>query len=296
MKLDFVIIGAQKSGSTYVQRQVAAHPGAYTPYGETPFFQDPDYNEAGYDQLINDLAKSAGDRKIGVKRPNYFPSPEVPERILRHAPDARLLVVLRDPRERIVSAYFHLMRHTLPVAPLDAGLRSLLDDQIDETQWPIAKTVLTFGNYGQHLEMWRRFFPAEQLLVIFLQDVKRDPEETLRRCYEHLGLEVRPPVQFPRRPMEGVYSMTRQRWNHAIARLEYVYSDDRRRIHKNPNLLIRSLGLSLRGVDQTLLARMFPAKPPALPKDLMQRLTEYYEPDVRLLESLTGRDLIEWRT
>lgn len=295
--LDFVIIGAQKAGSTFLQERVTAHPDAYTPAGETPFFQDPDYTEAGYQKLVDDLRAQAGDRKIGIKRPNYLGEPEVPARVRQHAPETRLQAVLRDPRERAVSAYFQMMRHrNVPRESIEVALPRILAGDYD-TRWPISPTVLQYGRYGEHLERWLQAFPSEQLQVVFYEDIKSDPDGCVRRAYEHFGLDpsfVPPPTE--KRPMEGVYSLTRQRINavgHAIA---YQRFDDGRRVLRRQGFVPNAAHALFRGLDRVVWRRLFAARAPKPSPRLRQQLTDYYADDVRKLEELTGRDLTAWRT
>lgn len=294
--LDFVIIGAQKSGSTFIQERVGAHPEAYTPYGETPYFQDPDYNADGFEALVAELKTSAGDRKIGIKRPNYLACPEVPARIRTHAPNVRLIAVLRDPRERAVSAYYHLMRsRMIPISEIEAGLPRILDGELLQ-RWPASQTLLDYGLYGKHLQDWLGVFPSEQILVQFYQDIKTDQATLSRQAFEHLGLDPAF-LDFPtrRRPMEGIYSLTRQRWNAAAVAIGYQLYDGGRRTRPRSNYAARAAWLAMSGIDRVLWSRLFKARAPKLSPSLWSRLTDYYADDTCLLEELTGRDLSAWR-
>ncbi|MEM1304013.1 MAG: sulfotransferase domain-containing protein [Planctomycetota bacterium] len=293
--LDFLIIGAQKAGSTYLQQLVGDHPDLYTPHGETTFFQDPDYSPDGFEAMIAGLRAAAGTRRIGIKRPNYLAEPEVPERVKRHAPDVRLVAVLRDPRERAISAYFHLMRsRLLPIEPIELGLPRVLDG--DYTQrWPTSPTLLGYGRYAEQIKRWREHFPPEQLLVQFHQDIKTRATEMASEAFAHLlvdGAKATPQVH--RRPMAGVYSLWRQRFNvlqRAIGRESF---DEGRRTRPRANPVSAAAAATLRKFDKLVLARVFPARPPKLSPELRDRLTDYYADDVRELAELTKRDLSAW--
>lgn len=122
---NFIIIGAQKSASTFLQACLNDHPDIYMPYGETPFFESPDYERNN----IRDLEKIFVDRDekcIGIKRPTYIGKPEVPERILAHLPNAKLIAVLRNPIDRAISAYFHNINYGfIPAIDVETGSKSL---------------------------------------------------------------------------------------------------------------------------------------------------------------------------
>ena len=93
---DFVIIGAQKSASSFMQLCLADHPDIYIPEGETPFFESPDY-EQGDIHEIEELFEGRSEKCLGIKRPNYIGKAEVPNRILKHLPNAKLIAILRNP-------------------------------------------------------------------------------------------------------------------------------------------------------------------------------------------------------
>ena len=94
---DFVLIGGQKAGSTFVQEALRQHPAVFTPHGETPFFQDPDYTPNDLSPLERELQGARAGQRVGIKRPNYLGEPEVPPRLARDLPGVKLIAVLREP-------------------------------------------------------------------------------------------------------------------------------------------------------------------------------------------------------
>lgn len=102
---NFLIIGAQKSATTFLLRCLREHPDVFVPSGEIPFFEDPDYSQGDIESFARLFARGCHKKAVGLKRPNYLHKPECPERIHRHIPSARLIVILRDPIERAISAY-----------------------------------------------------------------------------------------------------------------------------------------------------------------------------------------------
>ena len=111
MKLDFIIIGGQKCGSTYLHHIINEHPEIDTLPGESPYFESPDYEDYGMDKLeklINELDQN---KVIGIKRPNYLSKPEVPLRIFKENRKIKLIVILRNPIERLWAKYSHRHRN-----------------------------------------------------------------------------------------------------------------------------------------------------------------------------------------
>jgi hypothetical protein len=127
------------------------------------------------------------------------------------APDAKLVVVLRDPVERYRSGVAHEVQRG---GIFDA---SAADDAFGR------------GLYGQHLERWFQHWPRAQMLVLQYEQCCRDPAANLRRTYEFAGLD---PVHRPRR-LRRRANVTKARVALSAeerARLTTAYLDDVRRL------------------------------------------------------------------
>src|SRR5262245_22488050 len=148
--LDFVIIGAQKAGSTYLQDCMAEHHQIYLMPGECVAFEDPEYEKYRLGQL-DEVRGRAGRRLAGVKRPTYLPSSVVAGRIAAHCPRAKLIAALRDPIARAISAYFHYMTFgSLPIAPIETGMQRIIEGEYTQ-RFPRAPEVIEYGKYHTHL-------------------------------------------------------------------------------------------------------------------------------------------------
>ena len=129
-KLDFMIIGAQKSCSSYVHFCLLDHPEVYIPEEEIPYFENPDYENKDLTKIKLDSCKEY--KMIGIKRLNYLGEDEVPKRIFKNNPKIKLIAILRNPIERAISAYFHNIKYGfIPVINLEKGLLKILNS--DET-------------------------------------------------------------------------------------------------------------------------------------------------------------------
>jgi len=92
MRLNFLILGAQKSASTFLQFCLAQHPDVYIHNREMPIFEDPDYANFS-EAFVDRLFEGRSERRLGIKRPSYIGRPEVPERIYRAVPEGKLIAV-----------------------------------------------------------------------------------------------------------------------------------------------------------------------------------------------------------
>ena len=293
---DFFVIGAQKAGSTYLLQCLAEHPQIYMPPAEVAFFEDSLYDPQRLDWFEKHFDPAKPGQVVGVKRPNLLGRPECPERLDRHMPDLKLVVVLRHPIQRAVSGYFHYMKTGfLPVRPVEEGLQDLLAGK-HPTGYPRADEVLEFGLYHKHLLSYQRKFPAERMHITLLDDLKPDPRPQLDQLYQFLGVEAGfNPPSVDSRPMAAPYSMTRLRLWNAIDRRCRVWTEDKRYFHRRTDPVGKMLSRINAGLDQVVWRRLMPAQRPRLPESLQSALIEFYQDDVRSLSGLLGRPLTCWK-
>ena len=177
---DFVGIGAYRSGTTWLYEMIAAHPDVAIPPGrpkELHFFEsfwEGGFTPAEVARYHRYFPRPAG-KLVGEWTPRYMFDSWTPRMLAVAAPEARLLVVLRDPVSRYVS---HLARQLEPGGPGRAGRGPA-----------VAGIALARGLYMTQLRAVLLHFPREQLLVVQLERCMLDPEAELRRTYRFLGLD-----------------------------------------------------------------------------------------------------------
>lgn len=192
---DFVIIGAQKAGTTWLARMLQQHPGVYLPDEEVHFFDKAHRHRRGAAWYRQHFAEAPPNAVVGEKTPDYFWTgragaeghvPDPHRRLHDALPDARLVVILRDPVRRAVSAVKHLVRSGR-IHP-----RHRLDDLLvgAERDQAVAHGVFDYGRYARHLQAYLDLYDAEQVLVlVFEEDVVERPREALRRVCRHIGAD-----------------------------------------------------------------------------------------------------------
>ncbi len=178
MKPNFLVIGAPKAATTTVCALLSEHPEVYMlPQKGTQFFNRRyDFGWDWYEGLFS----GAGDAKaIGEGSPSYAVAtgdPPTAQRIAKHLPDVRLIYIVRHPVERLESHY---------VQQIDNGqqFKSLSDAVYN------SPALVAASRYWARISDYRQAFPDEQILVLFFEDFKKDPQETLRRCFEFLDVD-----------------------------------------------------------------------------------------------------------
>ena len=135
---NFVIAGAQKSGTTYLQRCLQDHPDVFMPPDETAYFEDSDFHTVPWESFLKEFEQAAGKKAIGIKRPDYMGRKGCARNLASKLPDAKIFFVLRNPVERAISAYFNFVGYScLPVEPINTGLSNLIKGITAITRWPL---------------------------------------------------------------------------------------------------------------------------------------------------------------
>lgn len=176
--VDVLIIGAPKSGTTSL----------WAVLREQTWFVPPRVKELHHFSAVEPVAdavyrgwfpaRTAPDQLRGEATPNYLSSYDAPARIRDHNPDVRLVVVLRDPVARAVSAYQHARR--VGGVPRHASFEDVFTDEARRRVATRGWTRIRWdGMYGRHLTRYLQFFPQEQLHTMFFEDLVADPATAL---------------------------------------------------------------------------------------------------------------------
>jgi len=293
--LDFLIIGAQKSASTFVHRALMDHPEIFMPPGEVNYFERSIYEETRPQQFEALFAEAGNNQRIGIKRPDYLALPECAERVASHSKGAKLIVVLRHPIQRALSAYYHYMSAAyFPIREPEEGLAAILDGRW--SQYPGAETVLSYGRYGEALEKWRKHFSPAHIHVRLQEDLIADPTAEMDAIYRFL--EISPDhvsANIGRRSQAVVYSLERARILSVWHRIARQWHPDRINHYPRFGKLSHWIYGAGRVFDRKVLSRVWKAERGAISAELSARLHDYYKEDLANLEELIGRDLTEWR-
>jgi hypothetical protein len=200
---DFVVIGAQKAGTTSLYAYLSAHPRVRPGLFKEAHFFDLrfDRGERWYRSVFPlRMRLQRAHALTGEASPYYLFHPLAAERAAQVIPNARLIVLLRDPVERAWSHYRHEVaaghEQLEFMAALEAEPQRLAgaEDAVRTGSAPeLAERHRRFGyvargRYAEQLARWFAVFPREQVLVLKAEDLFQDPAETWRVTQEFLGL------------------------------------------------------------------------------------------------------------
>ena len=191
--IDFFVIGAQKSGTTSIHRHLSRHPQIIVPpEKEAPFVTNDAKFAAGVKAYMAEHFKGdATGKLLGTVTPQYMMSPLAAERLFEVFPDCRIIAVLRDPIDRAYSHYSMAVRANGEIRTFDDVISDQLrsDRMISNRLYPdYWRSYVAFGEYGRILKEYFDRFMASQILVVYLHQLRDDPNGLMDRIFKFLGL------------------------------------------------------------------------------------------------------------
>lgn len=197
----FFIVGATRSGTTWLHHALREHPDIFMPNAkELAYFnRDRLYRPdlAGYRSRFWGYR---GERVVGEATPLYMTAgaaydaegryrhgrdDDAIARIGRHFPDARLIVSLRDPATRI----FSMFEKDLRQRKFKASLEEDLERELAEGRSFL--NLIYHNDYRLHLEGMFAHFPSERVLVLVFEEWRDRSAQALARIHDFLGVEPR---------------------------------------------------------------------------------------------------------
>lgn len=268
MRPNFLGVGVQRAGTTWVHECLSEHPEAFLPQEKEMHFFSHEFDRGM--QWYEEQFEPAGSAvAVGEVTPNYFTSTAL-TRIAEHLPDARIFAVLREPVSRAYSAYGLVKDRLYP------GL------SFEEACNHQDRYLVGLGMYAAPVKLTYELFPRENVKFILYDDVEAEPLTVMRSLYAHLEIrETFVPEKLKERVNQALYPKTQA--------------------------TIESLGLGTAletfkssPVGQGLKRLHAKAKPAQsrhhIAPELSARLREQYRPDINALEVLLDRDLSHWLT
>lgn len=292
----FFIAGAPKCGTTALWSYLRGHPGVYLPEVKEPHFFSSDLpglravaDEAGYRALF--AAAPAGALAGEASASTLHSRAAVPA-ILAAVPDARFVVLLRDPAEMAVALHGEMLANLNEDLPDFRMAWELQEQRAAGAAVPVGCREPAMLQYrevcalGDHLEGMMGQVAPERLLPLLLEDLAADPAAAYRRVLGFLGL-----------PDDGRRAFSRENPAAALRsrRLAVLHGHLPRLLGPlyRP-LRVAGRALGLRPSDLMARFNRRPRDRASLAPDFRDELTHAFAPQVAKLARLTGRDLSHW--
>jgi len=199
---NFIIIGVQRCGTTSLYRYLTSHPNIISASRKEVHFFDNHFNKGvnWYYKNFSDITKlRKKDCITGEASPYYIFHPHAYKRIYNLLPQVKLIVLLRNPVNRAYSHYHHEVRNgfeTLSFSEAIAKEEERLAGELDKMMKD--KYYFSFnynhfsykarGIYIEQLQKWLKLFEEEQLLILKSEKLYANPQSTINRALDFLGL------------------------------------------------------------------------------------------------------------
>ena len=201
---DFLIIGGVRCGTTSLYYNICQHPSVLpAAYDEIGFFDDNFHLGLNWyrsmfptKNTMNKVRRQTGKAVTGEDTPFYIWNRDAMKRIKELLPEIKLIVILRNPVNRTYSNYHLGCRDNIE----NRSFSQAVEDDIElinkkkekgETlsNLDFKKTYIGKSLYFEQLEQWFKIFDAKQIHVIFTEDLRDNPENTMKSVYDFLGLD-----------------------------------------------------------------------------------------------------------
>ena len=212
----FMLIGAQKSGTSSMFAYLKQHPQIIRPAFKEPYYFDRHYHRGLSWYGCNFPARSTLDRlNDRHARPHltfeatatYVFDDRVPDRIASDVGTRKFIVLLRNPVDRAISAYWHARRMGRETRSLDDALKSDLERHEAETASGDSDVLrpgsastraayLRRGIYHRWIAQWQRTFSPASLLVLQSEEMFADPRSVMGRVFDFLDLPAAGKINF----------------------------------------------------------------------------------------------------
>lgn len=289
---NFFIVGASKAGTTSAWAYLRKHPQIFLPRMKEPSYfvsaPQPPGLESYYCTanltVYRELYKNAaGYKAIGDASTAYLWDREVAARLHAVAPQARIVILLRDPVERAYSQYCMLGRANMDPLPFAEAVHRDNSESVNSNYWWNDWIYVERGLYYEQVRRYIELFGREQVGIFFFEDLAKDPLSVMQAICRHIGVDpaLLDPSGFDR--AHNASLVPRSKWLYDLLRFAV------------PHGLRRAiLPIAAREWLQTTSLFYRRDKPPIDAKTA-RYLQSIYEPDLCRLEELLGRKLPQLR-
>ena len=199
-----IIAGVNKCGTTSAFRYLADHPEiCASSIKELRYFVQEHYefSDLSYDKYLTHFSDHENKRVLLEASPSYFSwGEQVSSRIVQLIPNARIVVMLRDPVERLFSYYRSALVYDNYANALlgdisfadfvDIAVKAAQDGEQDDAQKAEFRRALIQGRYADHIEDFGCRFPKEQIDYVFFEDFVKDPRTVMKDMCTFIGVNA----------------------------------------------------------------------------------------------------------
>lgn len=275
---DFIIIGGMKCGTTSLHYYLNCHPDiSMSVEKELNFFI---YQRNWHKGIDWYQSQFRGQGKIhGEASPNYTSFPRWTETVSlmsKILPDVKLIYLVREPIQRLISHYVHKLA--------DGGENRPIEEALSDFEDNYHNPYICRSRYYLQLEQYLQYFDAVNLLVITTEELYYYPEQVLPKILRFLGVsDDITSINYQKKLHKSVLKRQKTELGNHIAQLSIMA-----KINHLPPRVSYPLNKLI------YFPFSVPVKKPHLSEDLKIRLIDYLQEDIKQLRTFTGKDFQEW--
>ncbi|MEM8639773.1 MAG: sulfotransferase domain-containing protein [Cyanobacteria bacterium P01_G01_bin.54] len=270
---DFFLVGASKAGTTAICETLANHPHiCFSEQKEPDFFSEFDIslNAIPHEKLLEYqqlFCVNESHQLLGEGSVRYLNSPQATYWINRYVPSAKIIIILRNPMQRIISLYEMYSR---------MGIMQMTPDQAFTVESYVAKQCLLYKHIIRYIDT----FSKEQVLIMTFDDFLKDQAQAFLRLCQFIGVQKTSNMTMPERNKGGVPRSKSLSWmsNRKLIRIAK-----------------KILPISKRAQVDNFIKKTF-FKKISLSSIQQDQLKQFFYGDVEQISNLIERDLCqEWQ-
>ncbi|MEO6883808.1 MAG: sulfotransferase [Bacteroidia bacterium] len=290
-KIDVMIVGAQKSGTSSLLRYLGEHPAClcHSQKEFSYFYDDKEYSR-GFEKALKTFfshQEYTEETKLICKNANLYANEEALIRLKEHNPKCEIVFIMRNPVERTYSSY--LMEKNAGSAKFEfSDLPDLYTKHKDEELYWGFDYFIDYSLYEKHLKNIYHYFSKEQVTLLFYEDLKKDAKNICEKIFKKINVDDHfvPNVTVIYNPTQKTRS--------------FLYARVLRRLLHNENPLKKGLkklisghasyhyGEALRKINKINEKHL------SMDEDVRTFLLEFYKPYNEELSKMIGKDLAFW--
>lgn len=286
-RINLMIIGAQKAGTTSLKEYLGEHPALKTHLHKefSYFFDDADYAEGYAKALKKYFPDATPQQQLIAKNAGLYTSEEGMKRLRDHNPACQVVILLRNPVQRTYSAF--LMEKNYGHIHIPFHEMKTIVKKADHTDWRFSY-LIGMSLYDRHLEMIYRYFPKEQVTIIRYEDLNSKPAEVCRTIFVKLGVDAGFAPN-----TEVRHNVTHKTRSEKMGRMITNLLRNNNRIKKIARLFLPGRA-DYKAGELLRKANLTKARHEPIDPEMADFLKQYYKPHNEQLGQLTGMNFSDW--
>lgn len=276
---DFIGLGAQKAGTSWIYACLHEHPSIYIPEKEMHFFSRDRNWSKGWDWYAKRFNKAGSDQIKGEFSTSYLIDPAAPQRIAKHCSHSKLLVCLRNPVDRAWSGYMnHIRTGTIPKSCSFVEARNLQPDIIEHSR------------YSEQIQRYLDLSLGDRLVILIYDDLNKNPRKFISEIYRSLEVDE----GFVPSHLNRKVNVARAPKSILLEKGMTLISEFLRKCR------LEKLVWKIKSSNWPNRIRKWntvPSRyaPPKMSLSIREQLVQTFEVDVQYVENMTNRCFDEWR-